>query len=220
VLAGVQVQSTPALVLSLVTLAVRLVVALGTRDVGAPVKEMATAAGALIVIEAVERALPLAVEVAVIETVPAADGAVYVVAAPLAVCVGLKLPQVAAGEQDQSTPALEESPETVSVIVAVAPVFSAAGLPLMAPVIVGGGGVVVLLEPPPQPISSPVAKTKAADTLILMNMKDHPLVWRSIAARCDFEGRATIDAGFLTVPKVRRRADLKNTEGAVSGMRG
>lgn len=75
-LAGVQVQSTPALVESLVTVAVRLAVALRASEAGASVKEMATAAAALMVMDAVERALPLAVEVAVIMTVPAAFGAV------------------------------------------------------------------------------------------------------------------------------------------------
>ncbi len=105
------------------------------------------------------------------------------VEAPLAVCVGLKLPQEFAGAQVQSTPALELSPETVSVMVAVAPTLSEAGLPLIVPVMVGGG-VTVLLEPPPQPMRRPESRKRTANTLVLMRMKDHPLLlWRSIASR-------------------------------------
>jgi hypothetical protein len=59
------------------------------------------------------------VEVAVIVTLAAALGAVNVVVAPLAVCVGLKVPQDAAGAQLQSTPAFVESLVTVAEIAAV-----------------------------------------------------------------------------------------------------
>ena len=117
------------------------------------------------------------------------------VAAPLAVCVGLNEPQEAAGAQDQSTPALELSFETVSVRVAVAPVVSDAGLPLMEPVIAGGVGGGALLEPPPQPISTQAVKMKAADTLILMNMKDHPF---SVAV--DLRLGETVRAERLSMP--------------------
>jgi hypothetical protein len=54
-------------------------------------------------------------------------GAVYVVLAPLAVCVGLNEPQVLAGAQLQVTPAFAESLPTVAAIGAVAPIFSEAG---------------------------------------------------------------------------------------------
>ena len=47
-------------------------------------------------------------------------GDVYVVIAPLAVEVGLKVPQGVSPEQDQVTPALAESLVTVAVKVAVA----------------------------------------------------------------------------------------------------
>ena len=58
-------------------------------------------------------------DVAVIVTLPAVAGAVYTVAAPLAVCVGLKLPQAPAGAQLHVTPLLLESCVTVATIDAV-----------------------------------------------------------------------------------------------------
>jgi hypothetical protein len=73
---GVQVQSTPALVLSLVTVAVSEAVPLGARVVGAPVSDKVTAEAAVIVTVAVAMTLPLAVAVALIVTLPAAVGAV------------------------------------------------------------------------------------------------------------------------------------------------
>ena len=69
----------------------------------------------------------LAVQIAVMVTLPAAAGAVKVVAAPLAVCAGLKLPQLPVGEQLQSTPSFEESFVTVATILAVAPVLRDVG---------------------------------------------------------------------------------------------
>jgi len=56
-----------------------------------------------------------AVEAALIRAVVAPAGAVYVVAAPLAVCVGLKEPQVPTGLHVQSTPAFVESLATTAV---------------------------------------------------------------------------------------------------------
>jgi hypothetical protein len=55
------------------------------------------------------------VEVAVIVTLPAVAGAVYVVGLPLAVCGGEKVPQVPTGEHDQSTPALLVSLVTAAI---------------------------------------------------------------------------------------------------------
>jgi hypothetical protein len=73
---GVQVQSTPALVLSLVTVAESDAVPFGAKEVGAPVNDKVTAAAALIVTVAEAMTLALAVAVALIVTVPAAVGAV------------------------------------------------------------------------------------------------------------------------------------------------
>lgn len=67
------------------------------------------------------------VEAAVMVTVPALDGAWYVVEAPLAVCAGVKVPQLGAGVQLQSTPAFSESPFTVAAIEAVWPEVRVAG---------------------------------------------------------------------------------------------
>ena len=130
-------------------------------------------------------------DVAITITAPAVVGAVYVVAAPLAVCVGLKLPQVAAGVQLQSTPALVLSFETVAVRLAVAPAVSDCGAPVMVPLI-GGGVVTVLFEPPPQPISSPADSKKAAHTLILVRMKTIPCCGVRLRLGKICEGRATL----------------------------
>ena len=119
---GVQVQSTPAFALSLVTVAASVAVPPGSKVVGgAVVMEMAIEPEEAAVIEMFATAVAawLLVDVAVIVTFTAAAGAVYVVLAPLAVCAGLKVPQDAAGEQLQSTPAFAESLETVAEIVAV-----------------------------------------------------------------------------------------------------
>jgi hypothetical protein len=119
--AGVQVQSTPALVLSFATVAVREVVPFVDKVAGGAAESVSvTAAGAFTAMIALAMILLEAVEVALTVTLPAVAGAVYVVAAPLAVCVGLNVPQEAAGAQDQSTPALELSLETVTVRDAVA----------------------------------------------------------------------------------------------------
>jgi hypothetical protein len=80
-----------------------------------------------------------------------ADGAVYVVAAPLAVPVGLKLPHAPELPQvtDQVTPALAESLLTVAVRDCVALVCrEVGGVPLKATLMAGGGGGLELLEPP------------------------------------------------------------------------
>jgi hypothetical protein len=65
----------------------------------------------------------LLVAVAVITTLPATLGAVYMEITPLAVCAGLNDPQDPAGEQLQSTPESELSLETVAAIDAVPPAF-------------------------------------------------------------------------------------------------
>jgi len=76
---------------------------------------------------AVAFAVELAVAFAVITAATAAAGPVYVVLAPLAVCAGLKEPQVPVGVHVQSTPALLESPVTVALIVVVALTANEAG---------------------------------------------------------------------------------------------
>ncbi|HLJ15620.1 MAG TPA: hypothetical protein VKV15_14060 [Bryobacteraceae bacterium] len=80
----------------------------------------------------------LVVEAAVIVTLPAEAGAVKVVAAPLAVCAGLKDPQDPAGAQLQSTPAFAVSLETVADMLAVA----------LAARVVGGAWVKAMVTPP------------------------------------------------------------------------
>jgi len=82
---GAQVQSTPACAVSFATVAAIVAVALVTRVAGgALVREMETALDATVTV-ATAAAVWLVVEVAVIVTVPPAEGAVYVVVAPLAV---------------------------------------------------------------------------------------------------------------------------------------
>ena len=69
-------------------------------------------------------------EVAMMATCPpagAAEGAVYVVLAPLAVETGLKEPQVELGVQLQFTPALAVSLETVAATLAAPPAGSEEG---------------------------------------------------------------------------------------------
>ena len=97
-------------------------------------------------------------EVAATVTVPpegTADGAVYVVAAPLAVVVGLNDPQAPEGAQLQVTPALAESLATLAASEALAPALREVGgafVPagkLTAIAGGGGGGCVVPPELPP-----------------------------------------------------------------------
>ena len=54
-------------------------------------------------------------------------GAVYCVAAALAVCAGLNEPQAPLGTQLQFTPPFDESPATVAAMLAVAPVVNEPG---------------------------------------------------------------------------------------------
>lgn len=90
---------------------------------------------------AVAVAVLLLVAVAVITALTGAEGAVYVVFAPLAVWAGLKAPHVPAGVHVQSTPAFAESFWTAAVSVA-AP-FTAREA--------GGGVVMVMLIEPVEP---------------------------------------------------------------------
>jgi hypothetical protein len=87
----------------------------------------ATEFAAVIVIVALCVALDDAVAVAITVTDPAAPGAVYEVAVPLAVCAGLNVPQVPAGVQVQSTPAFVLSFVTVAVSEVVPLVVKVAG---------------------------------------------------------------------------------------------
>ena len=127
----VTAQSTPPpLVRSFVTVALTFAVPLTGREVGAPVIEEMDITGAFTVITAVTNAAGLAVELAVIETArPLAGtvaGAVYAMAAPLAVWAGLlgfSVPQpFAPFEQarDQSTPKFWLSLETIATMLVVA----------------------------------------------------------------------------------------------------
>jgi hypothetical protein len=77
----------------------------------------------------------LLVEVATIATVAAAEGAVNVALAPLAVCAGVKVPQEPTGVQLQSTPAFALSFDTAAATGAVA-----------LTVIVAGGAVARLMD--------------------------------------------------------------------------
>lgn len=77
-------------------------------------------------------------EVATIVTEPADPGAVYVVAAPLVVLVGLNDPQLFAGMQLHDTPAFVESFVTVAVNWAVCPAVTEVGGLLSATEIAAG----------------------------------------------------------------------------------
>ena len=108
--------------------------------------------------------VPSVTEVAMMVTDPplgTATGAVYIVAAPLAVFVGLNEPHDPDGVQLQFTPPAAESFVTFAVIEAVPPAVNelggepdAAKLTAMA----GGGGGGVLLPPPPQAHRNAVAR--------------------------------------------------------------
>ena len=140
---GVQVQSTPALAVSLLTVAFSVVLPPMITVVGAGVVKAIVTVEEAAEMETMPTAVVawLVVEAAVIVTLPpvgAEAGAVKVVAAPLAVCAGLKVPQVPAGAQLQSTPALAVSFETVAAIVAVA--FAAR--------VVGGAWLKAMVTPP------------------------------------------------------------------------
>jgi len=143
---GAQLQSTPAFAVSLATVAATDAVALTASVVGGAVLSVTVIAGVVAVIVTVAVAVVELFEVAAatMVTLPAADGAVYVVAAPLAVCAGLKVPQAPAGAQLQSTPPFAESFVTVAAMETV-PLAAkvAGGAVLKAIARTGGGGVTV-----------------------------------------------------------------------------
>jgi hypothetical protein len=143
---GVQLQSTPAFAVSLATVAATDAVAFTAREVGGAVLSVTVSAGAVAVIVTAADAVVELFEVAAatMVTLPAADGAVYVVAAPLAVCAGLKVPQAPAGEQLQSTPAFAESFVTVAAMETVPLTAKVAGGAVLKVIArAGGGGVTV-----------------------------------------------------------------------------
>jgi len=70
---------------------------------------------------------------------PAVADAVNTVALPLAVCVGLNAPQVAAGVQVQSTPAAAVSLLTVAAMDAVPLAVSVAGGGVVIATVIAGG---------------------------------------------------------------------------------
>lgn len=125
------------------------------------------------------------VEVAVIVTFPPlgeVDGAVYVVVAPLAVCVGLNVPQEPAGAQLQSTPPLALSFDTVAEIVAVALAARVAGGAWLTATEMAGGVFVVDVELDPQP---EILTAKASRTAAAHNSNVHParLVFTTSSSR-------------------------------------
>lgn len=118
----VAVQSTPALLESPVTVALSVADVSSARDASEVVKLTVITLEALIVATAVALVVLSFAEVAVIVTVPpegTVDGAVYVVAPPLAVFVGLKLPQPGDEPQLHVTPAPSTSFVTCALSVSV-----------------------------------------------------------------------------------------------------
>src|ERR1700733_15960366 len=87
------------------------------KKVYVPVRFVAVAT-AVMVTDAVAVVAGAAVAAAMIDTGPAVRGAVYTVVPPLAVWIGLKVPQVPTGVQLQSTPAAVRPPVAVAAIVA------------------------------------------------------------------------------------------------------
>jgi len=134
---AVAVQFTPPFALSLLTVAVKFAVPLAASEavVGEIETEIGRAADTVTV--AVADFVGSVTDVAVMVTLPAAPGAVNVVAAPLAVCVGLKDPAVAV----QFTPPFALSFATVAVKLIVPPVTAEAVAGNTLTEI--GGGVVV-----------------------------------------------------------------------------
>ena len=113
--------------------------------------------------------LPSDTEVAVMVTLPpdgAVIGAVYVVAAPLAVDVGLKLPQVPAGVQLHVTPLAAESLDTVTDKLVVAPnaMFAGGAVEKLTEI----GCVPPPEEPPPQPVTTKITATVVRMSVFLM----------------------------------------------------
>jgi hypothetical protein len=107
------------------TVALIMAVVLTSMDAGgAWVKVMETVLTPVMVTLAVTNFVGSAVAVAVMVTVlpgGMTEGAIYVVGAPLAVCMGVKPPQLPpVQETDQSTPLFNGSFETMALTVAVA----------------------------------------------------------------------------------------------------
>jgi hypothetical protein len=162
----VTAQVTPLFWLSLATVAVRLAVAPAAMDVGGLVIVTVMAGAAMEMVADAAAVVPEEV-VAVMVTLVGEAGAVYTVAAPLAVDAGLKEPHGAAAQvtvQATPVPLL-----TVAVMDAVAPGVRDAGCPLRETVTVAGGGVLLL---PPQP---EIVRANAASVARRMG-------WRSFIA--------------------------------------
>jgi hypothetical protein len=158
----VTVHLTPALALSLLTTAVRLVVEPAASDIGGVGFRATEMGGAALIVIVAEAVLVVSVtEVAVTVTVAGlgtALGAVYVVAAPLAVDVGETLPH----EEQLTvhlTPALALSFVTLAVMLVVAPTTSELDTALTATEMACGGGGVD--PPPPQAVSQIVSAAEA-----------------------------------------------------------
>jgi hypothetical protein len=160
-------QVTPLLALSLVTTAVSELVAPALMEAGAAGVKVTAMTGAVMEMVAVADLVVSEVEVAVTVTEVGAVGAVKVVAAPLAVEVGLNEPQgVVAQVTVQVTPVLLL---TVAVRDAVAPVVREVGCPLMETVTAAGGGVELL---PPHAVRPRVAAA----------MTERRMPWREFIA--------------------------------------
>ena len=147
----VAVQSTPRVFASDATVAVRVAGDPGAREAGGP-EDIVTTIGVAVTIFAMACAesTGLVVDLAVIVTVPlggAFDGAEYVVATPLAVWRGVRLPQLSAPQlTDQSTPAAAGSLSTTAVsgVECVAPVSCAYTVPGFTVRLTAGGSVTVI----------------------------------------------------------------------------
>jgi hypothetical protein len=133
-----------------------------------------------------------AVDVAVMVTTPpegTAEGAVYVVAAPLAVCAGLNDPQVLAGTHVQSTPAFDESLVTAAMTWAVVLTSSDAGGAVLKAMAIAGGVV-----PPPLPeLGLELPPPQATSAEIMLVHTNNPI-------RC-----------FIVVPFLPHRLRLKTS---------
>jgi hypothetical protein len=113
------------------------------------------------------------VDVAVITTLPAVPGAVYVVLAPLAVWAGLNDPQDPDGLQLHSTPAPAPSFETVAAIDAVPPAFSVVGEP----------GLMATETDPPLPLGDTLAEPTAPHPEKLITKRKRIISARSVLVK-------------------------------------
>jgi hypothetical protein len=164
---------TPAFLLSPATTAVSgKVLLIVSAAGGVAANETLTPAGAAIVIVAVAVAVPSVTELATMFTVPPVGtfaGAVYVVAVPLAVVAGVKVPHEELPQvTDHVTPPLLLSLLTTAVSDAVAPaVIEVGGAGLRLTEIAGGFGP---LPPPPPQAAAANATAAMLDIKIVLSL--------------------------------------------------